>query len=124
MRWNSIKILIAIAVVFDFDIVLFDVATFFLYGELPDEVYMEQPLGWEKEGQPREDYVWKLNRSMYGLPQASRCAQRKLKDVLIAENEFKATTDDCVYVNVSDDEYGALGAPTSMTFLELVTKRG
>ena len=80
VRWNSIKILIAIAVKMDYDIVLFDISTFFLYGKLKDEVYMEQPEGWEVEDKPKEEYICKLNRSMYGLPQAPHCAQQELKE--------------------------------------------
>jgi len=98
VRWNSIKMLIAIAVLHDYDIVLFDIAAFFLYGKLKEKVFMEQPKGWETEGNPREDYVCQLNRSMYGLPQSPHCAQSELKDTLTENDQFKATTaDDCVY---------------------------
>ena len=72
---------------------------------------MEQPLGWETEGKPREDYVCRLNRSMYGLLQAPHCAQRKLKATLTASDQFKPTTaDDCVYDSQDQDNYSALGA--------------
>ena len=47
VRWNSIKMLIAIAVLHDYDIVLFDIAAFFLYRKLKEKVFMEQPKGWE-----------------------------------------------------------------------------
>ena len=43
VRWNAIKMLIAIVVYMDFDMILFDIATFFLFGELEDEIYMEIP---------------------------------------------------------------------------------
>jgi hypothetical protein len=113
VRWNSVKMLIAIAVWHDYDLVLFDITAFFLYGKLTDKekVFMEQPLGWETEGKPREDYVCQLNRSMYGLPQAPHCAQRELKATLTASDQFKPTTaDDCVYVSQDEDKYSALGA--------------
>ena len=110
VRWNSIKVLIAIAVVCDYDIVLYDIASFFFYGDLTDEMYMEQPHGWEPDDKPREEFVCKLNRTIYGCPQASHCAQLKLKKTLTANNEFKPTTaDDCVYVNRDPSCYSALG---------------
>ena len=99
VRWNSLKVLIAIAVRFDYDIVLFDIATFFLYGELTDEVYMEQQPDWATPDKPKEDYVCRLNKSMYGLPQAPHCAQQELKKALTADNQFQPTaSDDCIYV--------------------------
>jgi hypothetical protein len=101
VRFNSIKILFAIAVLHDWDIVLYDIRSFFLYGEFEGEdVFMEQQPGWEPEGKPREDYVCKLNRTMYGHPAAAHYAQKKLKKALTAKDLFKATTaDDCVYVS-------------------------
>jgi hypothetical protein len=111
VRWNSIKALIAIAVKQDYDIVLFDVSTFYLYAKLNDEVYMEIPQTWEVEDKPRSEHVYKLKKAMYGLPQASRCAQQELRRVLTTDGHFRPTTaDDCVYVNTHEEEYSAVGA--------------
>ena len=113
VRWNAVLVLIAIAVTHDLDIVLFDIATFFLHGILDDVVYMEQPEGWEPEDKPRKDYICKLNKSMYGLPQASHVSQRKLNTTLTKNAKFKASTaDDCVFVSVtppSQPGYAATG---------------
>jgi hypothetical protein len=102
VRWNSIKILIAIAVKFDFDIVLIDIKTFFLYGKLPPgkEMYMEIPDGWEdSEEELTGDYVWKLFGTLYGMPQAPHEAQKVLREVMEKGGNFQASTaDDCVYV--------------------------
>lgn len=117
VRWNSIKILIAIAVKFDFDIVLFDISTFFLYGKLGkgEEMFMEQPPDWATPDKPAGQYIWRLLRSMYGLPQAPHCAQQELKVTLTADKKFESTaSDDCIYVSQSQDveadDYAALGA--------------
>jgi len=37
----------------------------FLYGELKEEVYVDQPEGFTKQGE--EDKVYKLNKALYGL---------------------------------------------------------
>ena len=100
VRWEATLVQIAIAVMFDLEIALFDIKTFFLYGHLDDVVHMEQPPEWEDPRYPATDYVCRLLRSMYGLPQAPHCAQQKLKTTLLADKAFTQTAaDDCVYVS-------------------------
>ena len=47
-----------------------DVKSTFLNGVLKEEVYIEQPLGYEKKGQ--EHKVCRLKKALYGLKQAPR----------------------------------------------------
>lgn len=47
----------------------FDIKTDFLYGNLQEQVYMEQPEGYN-DGL---GLMCKLNRSFYGLKQTPRC---------------------------------------------------
>ena len=81
VRWTAVKILLAIAVKFDYDITLIDIASFFLYGDLDEEVYMEFPPRWAEEEQDSPEYVWLLKKGVYGWPAASHRAQKKLKSV-------------------------------------------
>ena len=112
VQWNSVKIIIAVAVANDWDIVLFDIATYFLYGELKDVVFMEQPEGWDSIEKPRGEYVWRLNRSLYGLPQAHHCAQKVLKAALTTDGSFRpSAADECVYVSAEgSSDYVVCGA--------------
>ena len=104
VRWNAIKVLFAIAVREDYDIVLFDISTFFLYGVLDEPFYMEIPDRWEEDGKERPHYIWKLKRSLYGLPHAPNRAQAELKQCYAAKGEYKATAaDDCVYVSTDNN---------------------
>ena len=94
--------LIAIAVYMDFDMILFDIAAFFLFGELEDEIYMEIPERWAEGGECGPDYIWRLNRSVYGLPQAPNCAQKVLRAAYVESGNFRSTIgDDCVYVTTN-----------------------
>ncbi|GKD32870.1 retrotransposon protein, putative, ty1-copia subclass, partial [Tanacetum coccineum] len=67
---RAIRILIAIAAFYDYEIWQMDVKTAFLNGYLSEEVYMEQPEGFVNTKYPKR--VCKLKRSIYGLKQASR----------------------------------------------------
>ena len=111
--WAAVKMLLAIAVKHDYDIVLIDIATFFLYGDLDEEVYMEFPVRWAENGQSPPEFVWLLKKGVYGWPAASNGAQKKLKSVLTADKTFKQlTSDDCIFTsaNSSSDGYCSTGS--------------
>jgi hypothetical protein len=72
VKLASIRILLAIAAIYDLHIHQMDVVTAFLAGELEEEIYMEQPEGFEIGNPDSEDLVCKLLRSLYGLKQAPR----------------------------------------------------
>ena len=103
VRWSAIKMIIAIATKFDYDLILLDISTFFLYGECKEEMYMEIPEGWGKDGKDADSgYIYRLKKTVYGLPQASNAAQKELKDAFGKKGEFRSTSgDDCVYVSTS-----------------------
>ena len=63
-----------------------DVKTAFLHGDLDEEIYMEQPEGFEVKG--KENYVCKLKKSLYGLKQAPRGWYERLSRFLLG-NGFK-----------------------------------
>ena len=54
-----------------------DVRNAYLYGELDEEIYMEQPEGFKVPG--KEDFVLRLRRALYGLKQAGLAWWRALK---------------------------------------------
>ncbi len=47
VKFDSIKIVFSIIVVEDMNITQFDICIIFLYGEIKEEIYMTQPLGFE-----------------------------------------------------------------------------
>ena len=65
MRLVSIHLILAIVVHLDLELFQMDVKTTFLNGELDDEIYMDQPIGFEVKEQRHK--VCRLKRSIYGL---------------------------------------------------------
>ncbi|GJT29851.1 retrotransposon protein, putative, ty1-copia subclass [Tanacetum coccineum] len=75
---RAIRILIAIAAFYDYEIWQMDVKTAFLNGHLSKEVYMVQPEGFVNPKYPNR--VCKLKHSIYGLKQASRQWNKRFDD--------------------------------------------
>ena len=67
---KSLRILLAVAASLDYEIWQMDVKIAFLNGSLEDDIYMQQLEGFIARGQ--EHMACKLQRSIYGLKQASR----------------------------------------------------
>jgi hypothetical protein len=68
VKWSTIRALTARASQLGHQIHHLDVKTAFLYGHLPDEVYMAQPQGFIEPGS--EHLVCKLKKALYGLRQS------------------------------------------------------
>ena len=102
VRWAATKLIMAQAVMQDWDLLHIDIKTFFLYGVLDEgkPVFMEQPEGWDTIEKPRDQFVCLLSKAVYGHPSASHCAQKVLKQTLTTNGSFLPTSaDDCVYVS-------------------------
>jgi hypothetical protein len=64
-RLESIHILLAYATYHNFKLYQMDVKSAFLNEPIKEEVYEEQPLGFEDEEYP--NHVYKLHKMLYGL---------------------------------------------------------
>ncbi|GKD30289.1 retrotransposon protein, putative, ty1-copia subclass [Tanacetum coccineum] len=96
---RAIRILIAIAAFYDYEIWKMDVKTAFLNGYLDEDIYMVQPEGFVDPKHPRK--VCKLQRSIYGLKQASRSWNKRF-DEEIKKFDFSQNLDEpCVYQKAS-----------------------
>jgi hypothetical protein len=83
---ESIHILLAYATYHGFKLYRMDVKSAFLNGPIKEEVYVEQPPGFEDSEYP--NHVYKLSKALYGLKQAPRAWYECLRDFLIS-NDFK-----------------------------------
>ena len=61
-----------------------DVKNAFLSGYLEEEIYVEQPEGFIAHGQ--ESKVSKLDKSLYGLKQASKQWNKKFANLIITKS--------------------------------------
>jgi hypothetical protein len=81
-RLESIRILLAYAAHHSFKLFQMDVKSAFLNGPIKEEVYMEQPPGFEDDRYP--DHVYRLSKALYGLKQAPRAWYECLSNFLIS----------------------------------------
>src|SRR6187399_1210495 len=84
---KSVRIMLAIAAFYDYEIWQMDVKTAFLNGYLKEELYMMQPEGFvDPKGANK---VCKLQRSIYGLMQASRSWNIRFDEVIKAYGLYR-----------------------------------
>jgi hypothetical protein len=69
-RLESIRILLAYAAHHSFRLFQMDVKSAFFNGPIKEEVYVEQPPGFEDDRY--SDHVYKLSKALYGLKQAPK----------------------------------------------------
>ena len=72
--------------------------TAFLQSEMKEEVYVKQPVGFEKLDLNGQPYVCKLKKSLYGLKQSPRNWHGTIQHELITEGFKACMCDPCVYV--------------------------
>ena len=97
VRFSSLRAILAIAAAADYEIHQMDVKTAFLNGDLDEDIYMQQPDGYRADGD-QVDYVWKLNKSLYGLKQAGRAWNKKMNVALVELGFHALHSDCCVYI--------------------------
>ena len=91
--------MLAIATFYDYEIWQMDVKTAFLNGYLKEELYMMQPEGFvDPKGANK---VGKLQRSIYGLVQASRSWNIRFDSVIKAYGFIQTFGEACIYKEVS-----------------------
>lgn len=93
-KMTSIRTILSIAVVKGMLIHQMDVKTAFLNGKLNEEVYMKLPT--DESG---ERVFCRLNRSIYGLKQASRSWNQRFDEVVKKLSFNRLRSDTCVYVS-------------------------
>ena len=94
-RLEAIRIFQAYDAHMKFKVFQMGVKSAFLNGELEEEVYVEQPLGFVDPRYP--DYVYKLDKALYGLKQAPRAWYETLAQFLIESDFTRGTIDKTLF---------------------------
>jgi hypothetical protein len=132
-RIEPIHILLAYAAHHSFKLYQMDMKSVFLNGPIREEVYVEQPHGFEDD--KYLDHVYKLSKALYGLKQAPRAWYECLRDFLIS-NALKVGKSDptlftktCIgdlficQINVDDIIFGCTNQKSCEEFSRVMTKK-
>ena len=102
---KSIRIILAIAAYYDYEIWQMDVKTAFLNGHLQEEVYMIQPEGFVSKDPNKvcklQKSIYGLQKSIYGLKQASRSENIRFDEIIKMFGFIKNEDEPCVYKKIS-----------------------
>ena len=118
-RFESLRLLLALAALEDWHIHQMDVKSAFLNGVLEEEIYMEQPTGFVVAGQ--ETRVCRLKKALYGLKQASRAWNLQFHGVLTGLGFTRTFSDAGVYVC---HQHGGDGALIIILYVDDITLLG
>jgi hypothetical protein len=97
-RYTSIRAIISLLASMGWSLHQMDVKTTFLNGAIEEEVYIEQPQGFEVHS--RDTHVCRLKKDLYGLKQAPRTWYARIDDYLTRLGFSKSHADPNLYYKV------------------------
>ncbi|POM69708.1 Hypothetical protein PHPALM_13982 [Phytophthora palmivora] len=100
VRLETLRVLLTVVAVWDYEAHQMDVTTAFLNGKIDVEVFMEQPEGYAVRG--KENWVCHLLKSLNGLKQAPRVWFQLLKSFLVEQGFTILKAESYVAVKVID----------------------
>jgi len=92
---ETIRLIVAIALKNNWSMYQLDVKSTFLNGELKELVNVNQPPGFERKG--KQEYVYKLDKNLYGLKQALRAWNKKIDSFLVQQGFMKCVNEHGIY---------------------------
>lgn len=101
-RYTTFRSLVSLVATMGWNIHQMDVKTSFLNGTIDEEVYIEQPEGFEVNN--KDTNVCRLKKALYGLKQAPRAWCVRMDSYLLRIGFLKRFVDPNIYIKVVDNE--------------------
>ena len=98
-RMDTVRMIIALAAQRNWTIYQLDVKSAFLHGELSEEVFVEQPKGYEQKDNLHK--VYKLKKALYGLKQAPRAWFSRIEAHFVNEGFERCHSEHTLFVKTS-----------------------
>jgi hypothetical protein len=102
-RMETIRIVLVLSAQLQLQVFQLVVKSAFLDDELQEEVYVQQPPGYELKG--KEDKVYRLHKALYGLKQAPRAWNHKI-DLYLHQNGFsRSQSEPSLYIKKKGEDF-------------------
>jgi hypothetical protein len=106
VRMETIRLMLSLALNFDWEVTQMDVKGAYLNGHLEEEVYMRQPDGYQ-DGTKK---VCRLIKTLYGLKQAGREWNKEFDARLKGQGFQRLHADPCAYIREIDEHIEVITA--------------
>ena len=101
-RLEAIRMLLAFACFKDFVLYQMNMKSAFLNGFINEEVFVEQPLGFQSFNFP--NHVFKLKKALYGLKQAPRSWYERLSKFLLKKCFKMGKIDTTLFIKIKEND--------------------
>jgi len=101
-RLEDVRLLLTFACMSGFKLFQMDVKSAFLNGYINEEVYVDQPSGFEDHQYP--NHVFKLKKALYGLKQDPRQWYERLSNFLLSHDYERGMIDKTLLIKKSNSE--------------------
>ncbi|KAK9922023.1 hypothetical protein M0R45_030505 [Rubus argutus] len=99
-RWDTIRMVLALAAHKGWSVYQLDVKSAFLHGELKEDVYVQQPPGYIRKGE--EEKVYKLKKALYGLKQAPCSWYSRIEAYFVKERFERCDYEHTLFVKTEE----------------------
>ena len=104
-RPETIRTVFALTAQHDCILEQMDVKSAYLHSKVDEEIYLQQPRGFEKVADDGRKLVCKLQKSIYGLKQAAYNWNQSINAFLVGEGFNRSKSDSCLYVRRNDEDF-------------------